>query len=631
MIKKYRITVCIPRLDDQVQRDIVNSFISSEAFKDCSFSVLSTYSDMSDDNDIIKGEASIFSLIEFISPDVLIVFPERFYLRHILEGIFDTAKKKRIPIISVGDILPNTASISFGIKQSFRNIINHVIEVHGCKRINFISGRKDAHENDERLAIFKETIEAHGLPYEPERIEFEEFGDIPTEAALQKFSSSELEFPDAIICTNDIMALTTINYLKSHGYNVPQDVIVTGFDGIDLEKYHSPRLTTSSVNNELLNSTLHDYIVRICKGDILPLRHTIEFEERFSESCGCCDKDNDRKPFISLWKELNSDSSFNDYIIQMISKIDISDSMTDIFSTVARFLSYVCTPEIRVCVCSDYISSIHNGVPYVFTGFSDTMFSVIEKTGDGVAQVFVHKPFSTSELIPDTESDFNHLTLYPLHHKDTVFGYVAANTALHHIALHQIRTFSMHLGYVLERVATYKLMETINARLEAAYIFDGMTGLLSRNGYYAIEKTKLEPELGTDKHIVIISVDIDNLKEINDKFGHCSGDTAIKIIAHTLKEYVGEDGIAARFGGDEFVGIKFFDGSSDRFVHDFSEGFACSIADKVEESELEYNISASFGIVSVLAKTLPSLEEGIKSADVLMYAQKRAKKKHIRF
>lgn len=630
MKDRYNIAICIPRLDDQVQRDIVNSLLTSPVFSSCTFSILSTYSDMFSDNDITRGESSIFSLINFISTDVLLVFPERFYLEDILERILADAKKKHIPVISIGGFIANTPSISFGIKQSFKNIISHLIEVHDCRRINFIAGRKEEADHDERLEIFKETLTEHGIRIEPERIGFGEFWDVPTEKVLQRFSSSELEFPQAIVCANDVMALTTVNYLKSHGYKVPQDVIVTGFDGIDIEKYHSPRLTTSSVNTQLLCESLFEYIVKICDGDILPLCHTIEFSERFSESCGCPASGERIKPFITLWKELNSDSSFNDSIIQMISKIDIVDSLTDILSTVSRFLEYVFSTDIRVCVSSDYIKSIWNGVPYEFEGFTDTMFSIVEKIDNGNAVVFDDRTFPTGKLVPDAQRP-RHLVLYPLHYKDIVFGYVAANTELNHIALHQIRTFSMNMGYVLERIATYKLMESINSRLEAAYIYDSMTGLLSRNGYYTMAKKKLEPELGGEKHIVIISVDLDNLKEINDRFGHHSGDTAIKIIAHTLQEYVGDDGIAARFGGDEFVGIKIFDGSTDKFVHDFSEGFACTIADKVEESELEYNISASFGIVSVLAKTLPSLEEGIKSADVLMYAQKRAKQKNFRF
>ncbi|MBP1572611.1 MAG: GGDEF domain-containing protein [Oscillospiraceae bacterium] len=629
MKDRYNIAICIPRLDDQVQRDIVNSIMTAEVFSKCTFSVLSTYSDMFTDNDITRGESSIFSLINFITADVLLVFPERFYLTNILDKILSTAKEKHIPVISIGGFIHNTPSISFGIKQSFRNIISHLIEEHGCKRINFIAGRKDEAEHDERLIIFKETLTEHGIPIEEERIGFGEYWDNPTVEVLEKFLNSNLERPEAIVCANDVMALTTVNYLKAKGIRVPQDVLVTGFDGIDIEKYHSPRLTTSSINTELLCSSLYEYITKICDGDILPLCHTIEFSERFSESCGCNNKTDEIKPFLTLWKELTSDSSFNDSIIQMISKIDIVESITDILSTVSRFLDYVFSTEIRVCVSDDYIKSIWNGVPYEFNGFSDTMFSVVEKVDNGKAIVYDDRTFDTGKLVPD-ESRPRRLILYPLHYKDTVFGYVAANSALNHIALHQIRTFSMNLGYVLERIATYKLMESINSRLEAAYIYDSMTGLLSRNGYYTMAKKKLEPELGGDKHIVIISVDLDNLKEINDRYGHHSGDTAIKIIAHTLQEYVGDDGIAARFGGDEFVGIKVFDISTDKFVHDFSEGFACTIADKVEESELEYNISASFGIVSVLAKTLPSLEEGIKSADVLMYAQKRAKQKNFR-
>ena len=625
MKKIYEIAVCIPRIDDQVQRDIVNSFVPSHDFDDCRFTILTTYSDIYGSEESIVSEATIFSLLEYMYTDLIIVFPERFYERHVLNRILETARLRKIPVISIGDVLQNTVSISFGIVKCFKDIISHIIEHHGCRRINFIAGRKEDEEHDERLNIFKETIIQHDIPFEPERIGFGEYWDTPTEQAMEKFFSSDLPLPEAIICANDVMAITAINFLRGKGYKVPEDIIVTGFDGIDMEKYHSPRVTTASIDACELNAVLHDYIEKICSGNILPLQRTIDFIPRFNESCGCDNPNNNTRPIVTLWREVSFDNSFNDLIIQMISSIDIKDTIKDIFSTVSKFLSYVYSDDISVCISQKYVDSILTGKLSKFDCFGDVMYSVIEKRDGNEATVYGEKSFPTASLVADDKNKSSHLIYYPLHYKGSLFGYVAANTELNHIALHQLRSFSMNMGYVLERIASHKQMQMINERLEKAYVYDNMTGLLSRNGYYTISGEVIEPQLNQNKKIVIISIDLDNLKEINDKFGHHAGDTAIKIIAKALKQYIGDDGIAARFGGDEFVGIKLFDDSSDKFVHEFTEGFSCTIADMVEESELEYNISASFGIVSLLTKNMPSLEEGIKSADVLMYAQKRAK------
>lgn len=623
----YSITICVPKIDDEVQRNIINHLVKSELFFDCNFNILSTYSDVYRDDASTRGDSSIFSLVGMHKTDLLIVFPERFYMKNVLEDIIERAKKRNIPVISIGAFWYNTASISFSPKLTFKKIFSHLIEVHGCRRINFIGGQESNRDHDERYKQYIESLEAYGIPYEEERVGFGCYWNDPTEAVLNRFFSSKLERPEAIVCANDAMAITTLNFLKKHGYRVPKDIIVTGFDGIDMEKYHHPRITTASINHEELGKVLREYIDKIKLGEILPLQNVIEYKVRFSESCGCVPDDAETTPFIDLWNEINLDHEFNDRIIQMISSIDPNESLADILTTVSDSLSFVFSTDIRICVCSNYMQGIWDGVSYEWSGFTDTMYSIVEKINDSDTVIYTDKKFPTSRLIPNYSQMMRHTIFYPLNSREKVFGYIAANTELNHIALSQLRSFAMNMGYVLERISTHKYMEAINSRLEVAYIYDSMTGLLSRNGYYTVAKKKIEPELAKDRHIVIISVDLDNLKEINDKFGHHSGDTAIKIIAHTLQEYIGDDGIAARFGGDEFIGIKIFDGSSEKFVHDFSDGFACSIADKVEESELEYNISASFGIVSLLTKTLPSIEEGIKSADVLMYAQKRSKKK----
>lgn len=634
----YEVAICIPRLDDQIQRNTIEAIVDAAAVpnktNEFHFHILTTYSDVKKmgHDDSLEGEVAIFSLIDRISIDALIVFPERFYVESQLQSIIDVAHKRKIPVISVGKILPDIVSIGYGMGSCMKDIVSHIIEDHGCRYINFIAGQKAMADTDERLHMYRQTMEEHGLPVEEERIGFGEFWDYPTEVVMEKFYTSSLPFPEAIVCANDVMAITVIASLRQHGFKVPDDVLVTGFDGIDMERFHSPRLTTAALDYRTVAKTVIDYLEKMISGEELPMATTIGFARRFSESCGCIcdDKDNSYQQFASLWKETSSDIGFNDAVIKLSSSLKLSGSLHSMFSSIIDFFNFIYTTQIRVCLCSDFV----NGASYIssYNGkrFTDTMYSVIEKRDDNFTVACDNRPFPLVDITPDKKYGIKrkyHTILYPLHYNDIVYGYLASNTSLNHIALYQIRAMSMNLAFVLERIATYRHMEAINKRLEETYIYDSMTGLLSRNGYYTVSKKLIEPHLKEDKRIVIVSVDLDNLKDINDKFGHSCGDTAIKIIASTLKDFIGESGISARFGGDEFVGIRLFDGSADEYVQKFSEGFNKAIAETVDNMNLEYNVLASFGIVSLLTKTLPSLEEGIKSADVLMYAQKRAKKR----
>ncbi len=632
----YNIAICMPRLDDQVQRDIisalVNYTINNEKYKGFHFHILTTYSDLKFENESADGESAIFTLIGKISVDALLIFPERFYIEEKLNNVIKAAEDRGIPMIAVGKILPGIDSITYGKETCMKNIVSHIIEHHGCRYINFLAGQKVMEATDERLKAFKETMLAHGLPIEEERIGFGEFWDYPTECVMERFYKSKLPFPQAIICANDVMAITVISSLREHGYRVPDDVLVTGFDGIDMERFHTPRLTTAELDYKTLALTIFDYIEKKINGVTLPPETTVDFIQRFSESCGCVceDTENRYQPFASLWKEVSCDIGFNDAVIKLSSSLKLGGTLYDMFSSIVDFFNTVYTTQIRVCVCADYIENVSSDESYSGTSFSDIMYSVIEKCGDYNSFACDGKSFPTSEIMADrldSSERNNHTIIYPLHYNEIVYGYICANTEPNHIALYQIRALSMNLAFVLERIATFRHMEAINDRLEQTYIYDSMTGLLSRNGYYRIAKQQIDPFMNSDKRIVILSVDLDNLKDINDNYGHNCGDTAIKLIASTLKEYVGEEGISARFGGDEFIGIRLFDREPDAFVQKFFEGFENSIAEKVKEMNLEYHVSASFGIVSTMIRTLPSLEEGIKSADVLMYAQKKAKKR----
>lgn len=83
--------------------------------------------------------------------------------------------------------------------------------------------------------------------------------------------------------------------------------------------------------------------------------------------------------------------------------------------------------------------------------------------------------------------------------------------------------------------------------------YDVLTGLLNRRGYSnAVEKLKTE-NAAPVKNITILFVDIDNLKEINDRYGHANGDIAIKAAARMLDCCGAERRITARIGGDEFI------------------------------------------------------------------------------
>lgn len=91
-------------------------------------------------------------------------------------------------------------------------------------------------------------------------------------------------------------------------------------------------------------------------------------------------------------------------------------------------------------------------------------------------------------------------------------------------------------------------------QLEKVATTDELTGLLNRRGFYDAFTGELERcNRGLAKSGLLVLIDLDNFKMINDTYGHLAGDAALRLVARTLKNEVRAMDDAARLGGDEFV------------------------------------------------------------------------------
>jgi diguanylate cyclase (GGDEF)-like protein len=82
---------------------------------------------------------------------------------------------------------------------------------------------------------------------------------------------------------------------------------------------------------------------------------------------------------------------------------------------------------------------------------------------------------------------------------------------------------------------------------------DGLTGLVNHRTFYEMLERELWRSRRFSERISLIMVDVDNLKHINDKYGHRAGDKVIKETSQRIKETIRQIDIAARYGGDEFA------------------------------------------------------------------------------
>lgn len=152
----------------------------------------------------------------------------------------------------------------------------------------------------------------------------------------------------------------------------------------------------------------------------------------------------------------------------------------------------------------------------------------------------------------------------------------------------------------------------IQQMLKIAYT-DVMTGTLNRNAYER-RLNNLRKESADLRDITVIAVDINDLKKLNDTYGHQAGDEALKTVAEFLLTSIGESAEVYRIGGDEFVCIAF--GKIGGYISEFKDliGF--------RNKEVPYTLEVSVGY-KPYDDSFESIDALINHCDKLMYEDKK--------
>ena len=165
-----------------------------------------------------------------------------------------------------------------------------------------------------------------------------------------------------------------------------------------------------------------------------------------------------------------------------------------------------------------------------------------------------------------------------------------------------------------------------NQILENISLTDDLTGLYNRKGFLALAAHRVKLAHRNREPFSVAFIDLDDLKEINDSFGHLEGDRALRDTANLLRDCFRESDIVARLGGDEFA----------IFVAEADEGqIGRRIEERLREHERNtpprgYSLSLSIGIVVSDVSQELEVETLLKNADRLMYEHKNSKSKSLR-
>jgi diguanylate cyclase (GGDEF)-like protein len=173
-------------------------------------------------------------------------------------------------------------------------------------------------------------------------------------------------------------------------------------------------------------------------------------------------------------------------------------------------------------------------------------------------------------------------------------------------------------------------LKSSNSELQKAQValqrlasVDELTGLNNRRGFLALAEQSLKLARRTRKPFVLVFVDLDGLKWINDTLGHSQGNRAIADLAFVLTDSFRHSDVLCRLGGDEFA-ILMVDASEE------TAGIVRGrLTEKVErlnrEGNRPYRFSLSIGMLMCESDEKRTLEDMLEKADALMYQEKKKK------
>ncbi len=633
---KIMVGFCCTTMHKEPIRPVLDNLVDEFTLRDdYRLIVYQCFEDLYYDNPSNKGAASIYNMINYEMLDIMIFMQFNEMQKPLFSKVAQKCHEHNIPVIYVDEHIDNGFCVSFGYGDAFSQIVEHVITEHGCKNIKHMAGKRNNGFSQTRIDSCRDVMAKHGLTLHENDILYGEFWDDPTYLAMDEFFASGEPLPDAFICANDSMAMAVCVKLNEKGYDVPRDIIVTGFDGVEHEKYHSPRLTTATRDNKELAGAVMKLIEEIAANPgIAPYDIELSYTPVFSESCGCkAQSSSERSQTLAEYvRNYAYARGFEERMNEMGNLISANPSIENArkqFKEFAFWGTHICVTDEYYRYFSEEIDSTgRRELPEDY--YPEKMHLLASCPDDNVMEGAV---FSTAEVIPNLieHIDGKHtLVVVPLHSQDDILGYYTLSYLSDDMCKDQMYTFTMMANHCLETIRTHEHMSFLNRKLEFMFTHDHLTKIYNRYGFYKNFREDFARLAAENKDVFIVSIDLNDMKSINDTYGHHAGDEALRITANALTgaaEKGDTDIICSRFGGDEFVVAKICAGDAKEQSERYHRNFDSVLAGLNSTSGNPFTVAVSIGVYCASLNAVDTVDELIELADRLMYNDKARHKR----
>ncbi len=572
------------------------------------------------------GERAIFNLADYRQLAGIVIALGTFQDKTIADDLVKQIEENYDgPVISILVKTENFYNLLIDEEVSLGPVFKHFIKDHGYRDIGYMSGPFDNTDSLKRLNSYKKIMKENNLPAGDDLIYEGDFWKFKGKQACDYWMEHHGKIPEAIICANDYMAISVCNELINRGYKVPEDVSVSGFDGIVNGLAVVPSLTTIQVPFKALGENAVKIISEILSGKKCGQDTYAEVELILRESCGCGKPERivtlqRQRDFYVAAEEANQYDMANTFLSISLENITDTEGLYNVvFNHVFQVKEY---KSLMICLNESMEQS--NSGRSIDDPFDEQMKLVVSIRKYVLCE-HASTVFPRNELLPENVISDEPQVYYflPIHFKDHCFGYIGMSLWEGGGYSYSLNTYMANISNGLENMLIRRRMEHLIADLEDMYVHDMLTGLYNRRGFEQFSKEFFEKAKGEKQYFFVASLDLDYLKVINDKLGHVVGDEAIMHVGEALHLSAEQGEICARVGGDEFMVIGRYNKPDGEM--EFLSKFEQCIHEK-RKLTTNYHLDVSYGSTIGIPEKQSKLSEMIIKSDYNMYEMKRKKK-----
>ena len=573
------------------------------------------------DNAKDKSEYAIFNLPDLKRFDGLLVQGNQIVLQRVRDELGRRIAESGVPAVTIGCPVEGCTLIHIDNRAAQHDMAEHVIKSHHAKRFVYLTGNlyNDCPEARQRLDGFLDACRENGIPEENIQVIPGTWRTSDGAEVGRRWIREKRELPDAFICGNDEMALGLMEALKEGNVWIPEDVIVTGFDNLTSAELSSPRLSTAWGNNWQLNYDAMELLLRKIKGeDVNP---DIPFEHAVicSESCGCHENARIGEVREQFFQQSRFLKTFYNLQDRMAEDLFEANNLIDLAETVSQNRKIFGCQDIFLCINDYYFDNFEKSEwDQDSESFGAEMVLAIRRKSDKPMDKGTdYIRFPTKQLLPDDMMQQERfLIFYPLHYNTYSIGYIALDGISDAAKMNLHESIFNFLEIAIENVRKKELLRQFNETLDELYVHDSLTGLYNRFGLSRFGQEVFNWLMERDGGVQVLFTDMDDMKLINDRYGHNRGDEALKASAEILTECCDPEDFIMRYGGDEFIVIAGME------EEDLADRIIKAVDEYNESSGMPFELGFSIGTVQANAGDRKTMDQCIKEADTIMYGVK---------